>query len=155
MNEKQDPKVLAEAVLNGELTLEAALEEHLDDDDTDMECLQAALCYANLQQFDKVLDVPGNPSVAELIQKLDLKPFARLVNDEDTDSYDEVRYPIGNLVEFGGEIYKVIGRRKVSIFAMPREDDFEVFLESADGNPMYFVGESLVSSVEEDSEDDE
>jgi hypothetical protein len=37
---------------------------------------------------------------------------------------------------------------------MPREDDFEVFLESADGNPMYFVGESMVYSVEEDSDDE-
>jgi hypothetical protein len=30
---------------------------------------------------------------------------------------------------------------------MPREDDFELFIESAAGEPMYFVGESMVRLV--------
>ncbi len=36
---------------------------------------------------------------------------------------------------------------------MPREDEFEVFIESEDGTPLYFVGESMVEPVEEDEED--
>lgn len=35
---------------------------------------------------------------------------------------------------------------------MPREDEFEVFIENEDGTPLYFVGESMVEPLEEGEE---
>ena len=150
MSNQTDAKSLVEAVLNGELTLDAALEQQLDDDgdDADMESIHAALCYANLGQLDRVVDLPGEPTVAQVIEQFSLGPFVPMLNDQEPDRHGEIRYPVGTLVDFYGDVCRVIGRRKVTILAMPRGDDFEVFLESQDGNPMYFVGESMVGPVE-------
>lgn len=147
MSKQTDAKSLVEAVLCGELTLDAALEQQLGDDDADMESIHAALCYANLGQLDRVLDVPGEPNVAQFIEQFGLGPFVPMLNDQEPEQHGEIRYPLGTMVDFYGDVCRVIGRRKVTIFAMPREDDFEVFLESQDGNPMYFVGESMVGPV--------
>ena len=155
MSKQQDAKALVEAILEGELTLEAALEQHLDDDDADVERINAALCYFNLGQLDKVLDLPGGPTVAQVIKQFDLGPFAPLLNDKQLDRHGEIRYPVGTQVDFYGDVCKVIGRRRTTILAMPAEDDFEVFLETLDGKPKYFVGESMVSNENEADEDDE
>ena len=72
MSKQTDAKSLVEAVLCGELTLDAALEQQLGDDDADMESIHAALCYANLGQLDRVLDVPGEPNVAQFIEQFGL-----------------------------------------------------------------------------------
>ena len=151
MNE-HEAKALVEAILGGDLTLEAALEEHLGDD-ADLERISAALCYFNLKQLDKVLDLPDGPTVAQVIEQFDLGPFAPLLNDKQPDRHGEIRYPIGTLVDFYGDVYKVIGRRRTTILAMPAEDDFEVYLESLDGTPKYFVGESMVSDENEEDEE--
>lgn len=143
---------LIEAVLNGDLTIDAALEQQLDDDDADLEAVHAALCYFNLRQMDRVIDLPGEPTVAQVVEQFGIQPFAPMLNDQEPDRHGEIRHPVGTLVEFYGEVCRVIGRRKVTILAMPHEDDFEVFLESQDGKPMYFVGESMVGPVEENAE---
>ncbi len=148
MKKQHDAKALVEAILGGDLTFETALEQHLDDDDADLERINAALCYFNLNRLDKVLDVDG-PTVAEVIEQFGLGPFATLLNDNEPDRHNEIRYPVGTLVDFYGDVCKVIGRRRTTILAMPAEDDFEVFLESVDGTPKYFVGESMVEPVEE------
>lgn len=150
MKEQHDAKALVEAILDGDLTLEAALEEHLDDDDADLERINAALCYFNLGQLDKVLDLPGRPTVAQVIEQSGLGPFAPLLNDKEPDRHNEIRYPVGTLVDFYGDVCKVIGRRPTTILAMPSDDDFEIYLESVEGKPMYFVGESMVEPVEDE-----
>ena len=152
MSHEHDANSLIEAVLNGDLTLDAALEKQLDDD-ADMEAVHAALCYANLGQLDRAIELPGDPTVAQVIDQFDLEQFAPLMNDQEPNRNGEIRYPLGTLVEFYGDVCRVIGRRKVTILAMPREDDFEVFLESQDGKPMYFVGVSMVGPVEEDADE--
>jgi hypothetical protein len=153
MSKQHDAESLVEAILDGELAFEAALEEHLDDDDADLERIYAALCYFNLGQLGRVLDLPDGPMVvAQVIEQFGLGPFATLLNDKEPDRHGEIRYPVGALVDFSGDVCKVIGRRRTTILAMPAEDDFEVFLESVDGKPKYFVGESMVSEVEPDDE---
>lgn len=155
MSKQHDAKALVKAILEGDLTFEAALEEHLDDDDPDLERINAALCYFNLNQLDKVLDLPGDPTVAQVIEQFGLGPFARLLNNKEPDRHNEIRYPLGTVVDFYGDVCKVIGRRRTTTLAMPAEDDFEVFLESLDGTPKYFVGESIVSDENEEDEDDD
>lgn len=108
----------------------------------------AAMCYFNMGQMKMKLDFPDSPTVAEVVKEYGLAPLAPLLNDQKPDRNNEVRYPVGTQVEFDGDKCRVIGRREVTIFAMPREDDFEVFLESLEGKPMYFVGESMVETVE-------
>lgn len=144
---------LIESIIDGDLSFEAALEQHLGDDNPDLDRIYAALCYFNLGQMDRVLDLPGDPTVAQVIQQYDLGPFAPLLNDQGLDRHTEIRFPVGTLVEFYGDEFKIIGRRRTTILAMPAEDDFELFLESRDGNPMYFVGESMVKEIEEDIEE--
>ena len=154
MKEHYDAKALVEAILDGDLTFDAALEQHLDDDDADLERINAALCYFNLNQLDKVLDADG-PTVAEVIEQSGLGPFAPLLNDKEPDRHNDIQYPVGTLVDFYGEVCRVIGRRRTTILAMPAEDDFEVFLESVDGKPKYFFGESMVSDENDGDEDDD
>ena len=148
MNERHDAKALAEAVLNGDQDFDAALEELLTDD-LSLEDAHAALCYFKLGQSEKAIVLSkGSVKVEKIIRVLGLEPFAPLVNDQEPDRHGEVRHPVKTLVEFGSEVCRVIGRRKVTILALPSTDVFEVFLESADGKPMYFVGESMVEPVE-------
>ena len=65
-------KTIIEAVLCGDLALDAALEQQLDDDDADMESIHAALCYANLGQLDRVVDLPSEPTVAQVVEQFSL-----------------------------------------------------------------------------------
>lgn len=151
MAANKDTTALVESILDGDISFETALEQHLDDD-ADLGRIYAAICYSHLGQLDRVIDLPGDPTVAQVIEEYDLEPFAPLVNDQGFDRHDEIRFPVGVQVDFYGEICKVIGRRRTTILAMPAEDDFELFLESWDGHPMYFVGESMVNEIEEVTE---
>ena len=151
MTANNDTKALVEAIRDGDISFETALEQHLEDA-PDLNRIYAAICYSHLGQLDRVIDLLGNPTVAQVIEEYDLEPFALLVNDQGFDRHDEVRFPVGMRVDFYGEICKVIGRRRTTILAMPAEDDFELFLESRDGHPMYFVGESMVNEIEEVTE---
>ena len=148
MTANKDTKTSVEAILDGELSFEAALEQHLEDA-SDLDRIYAAICYSNIGQLGRVIDLPGDPTVAQVIEEYDLEPFAPLVNDQGFDRHDEIRFPVGTLVDFYGDVCKVIGRRRTTILAMPADDDFELFLESRDGHPMYFVGESMVSEIED------
>jgi len=138
---------------------DGAIDQHLDEnyrgrlETPSLEMAQAALCYANRGQLDRVLDLPNGPlTVAQVIKEFGLGPFAHLLDDKEPGRYQEVRYPAGTLVTFWKNTCRVIGRRQVTMLAMPRDDDFEVYLESLDGVPMYFVGESMVGPVEEGQE---
>ena len=88
-------------------------------------------------------------TVAQVIEQFGLAPFAPLLNDKEPDRHNEIRHPVGTLVNFWGEARRVIGRRRVTVYAMPREDDFEVFVETPDGTPLYFIGESMVEPMGE------
>ena len=145
MTANKDTNALVEAILDGDISFETALEQHLEDA-PDLNRIYAAICYSRLGQLDRVIDLPGTPTVAQVIEQYDLGPFAPLVNDQ---GHDEIRFPVGTLVDFYDHICKVIGRRRTTILALPADDDFEVFLESRDGQPMYFVGESMVSEIED------
>lgn len=150
MKNHPDAIKLIEAILSGERSLDGALEELLAYQDAALTWsdAHAVLCYFNMGQTKMKLDLPGNPTVADVVKEYGLESVAPLVNDQQTDRNNEVRYPVGTQVEFCGDKCRVIGRRKVTIFAMPREDDFEIYLESLEGTPMYFVGESMVRAVE-------
>ncbi len=158
MSVEHNTKALIEAVLEGELTFDSALEDHLDQyrgalEIPDPEIIQVALCYANLGRTKETIDLSDGPlTVARVVEEFCLGPFAPLLDDKEPDHQNEIRYPLGTLVDFSGEVCRVIGRRRVTILAMPREDEFEVFLESLEGKPMYFVGESMADPVEEQPE---
>jgi len=151
MTANKDTKTSVEAILDGDISFETALEQHLEDA-PDLNRIYAAICYSRLGQLDRVIDLPGDPTVAQVIEQYDLGLFAPLVNDQGLDRHDEIRFPVGTLVNFYGDVCKVIGRRKATILALPADDEFEVLLESWDGHPMYFVGESIVSEIEEVTE---
>lgn len=148
MTANEDTKTSVEAILDGDISFETALEQHLEDA-SDMNLIYAAICYSHLGQFDRVIDLPGNPTVSEFMEQHQLGPFAPLVNDQGLDRHDEIRFPIGTLVDFYGDICKVIGRRRTTFLALPADNAFELFLESREGHPMYFVGESMVTEIED------
>ena len=152
MTANNDTKALVEAILDGDISFETALEQHLEDA-SDLNRIYAAICYSHLGQLDRVIDLPGDPTVTQVIEQYDLEPFAPFVNDQGLDRHDEIKFPVGKQVNFYGDVCKVIGRRRTTILAMPADDDFELFLESRDGHPMYFVGESMVSEIEEVTEE--
>ena len=152
MAANNDTNALVEAILNGDLSFETALEQHLEDA-PDLNRIYAAIYYSHLGQLDRVIDLPGDPTVAQVIEQYDLEPLAPLVNDQGLDRHDEIKFPVGTQVVFYGDSCKVIGRRRTTILALPADDDFELFLESRDGHPMYFVGESMVSEIEEVTEE--
>jgi hypothetical protein len=148
MKPSEQSTALVEAIFDNELSLETALALHLEDA-SDLNPIFAAICYSNLGQLDRVIDLPGNPTVSEVMEQRQLGPFAPLVNDQSLDRHDEVRFPFGTLVVFDGDICKVIGRRRTTLLALPADNAFELFLESQDGQPMYFVGESMVTEIED------
>jgi hypothetical protein len=148
MTANNDTKGLVEAILDCDISFETALEQIIGDA-SDLNRIYAAICYSHLGQLDRVIDLPGDPTVAQVIEQYDLGPFAPLLNDQGLDRHNEIRFPVGTLVDFYGDVCKVIGRRRTTILAMPADDDFELFLESQDGHPMYFVGESMVSEIED------
>lgn len=155
MPRKRSAKSLVNAVLREEIDCDGAIEEHLNDnyrgrlEAPSLEIVHAALCYANRGQADRLLDLPdGAMTVAQVVEEFGLEPFAPLLDDKALDRHHEIRYPVGTLVDWEGSC-RVIGRRQVTIFAMPREDEFEVFIETQEGTPLYFVGESMVGLVED------
>jgi len=148
---------LMKAVLNEGMDCDGAIRQHLDDnyrgelETPSLTKAHAALCYFNLGQMDRTLDLSDGPmTVAEIVKEFGLAPFAPLLNDKEPDSNGEVQYPVGTLVDYEGEVCRVIGRRWVDVSDVPRFDDFEVFIEKKDGTPLYFVGESMVEPLEED-----
>ena len=147
MNEKYDPTLLAKAVLDGRLTFDAALEEHLDDKlDAPMKTAYRIMGYANMGWAGRVLNVNNRSStVAELVKELDLTPFLPLL-----DRHEEFLYSLGDIVVYEGQAYQVIGRREVSPFAAPRFDDWELLIEALDGSMCVFVGEGHVEGLDDD-----
>jgi hypothetical protein len=156
MVKTRNAKSLVRAVLNGTTDCDEAIQKHLDDnyrgrlEAPSLKIVHVALCYFNRGQLDRSLDLPDGPlTVAEIVKEFGLTPFAPLLNDQEPDRHDEVQYPVGTLVDFWRDTCRVIGRRRVTNQAMPREDEFEVFIENEDGTPLYFVGESMVEPLEE------
>jgi hypothetical protein len=146
---------LVKAVLNGQIVPDGAIQQHLDDnyrgrlETPSLKIVHATLGYFNRGQLDRSLDLPDGPmTVAGIVKEFGLEPFAPLLNNQEPDRHGEVRFPIGTLVDCWGDVCRVIGRRRVTIQAMPREDEFEVFIESEDSTPLYFVGESMVEPLE-------
>lgn len=156
MAKRRSAKSLVKAVLHEWMDGDEAIRRHLDDnyrgrlEPPSLEVAHAALGHFNLGRLDRVLNLPDGPMpVAEVVAEFGLGPFAPLLDDKEPDRQGEIRHPVGSLVDFWGEVCRVIGRRRATIHAMPREDEFEVFLEKLDGTPLYFVGESMVVPVEE------
>lgn len=155
MLKSRSAKSLVKAVLNGVIDPDDAIQQHLDDnyrgrlETPSLKIVHATLGYFNRGQLGRSLDLPDGPmTVAAVVKEFGLEPFAPLLNDQEPDRHGEVRYSVGTLVDFWGDVCRVIGRRRVTIQAMPREDEFEVFIENEDGTPLYFVGESMVEPVE-------
>ena len=152
---RRSAKWLVKAVRAGKCDCDSALEEHLHENYRGQlgvppfQKVQLALCYFNMGWRDRVLDLRDGPiKVSEVIQEFGLEPFLPLFNRQEDANFkkgDVVRY--GN--EHWGYVCRVIGRRAVTPFAMPRFDDWEVFLETSDGETAGFVGESEVEPGEE------
>lgn len=112
-----------------------------------LKTVHVALCYASIDEENKVVDFDDDRmTAAQVVEEFRLHPFVPLMNDHS----GKITYSVGGKVRFYGQVCRVIGRREVTMLAMPREDDFELFLESPEGKPMYFVGESMVASVTDD-----
>lgn len=151
MHEQHDAASLAEAVRDGRMTLEAALEEHLDGKtDEPEETVIRYLAYFNMGFSGRVVDLNDRAlTVAEVVRELDLAPFLPLL-----DRTEDFKFPLGELVIYEGETFQVIGRRAVSAFAAPRFGDFELLIESLTGNRFGFVCEDEVEPVEADEDDE-
>ena len=152
MNEQLDAKTLAEAVREGRMTFEAALEEHLEGrydgpDDT----VFRTLAHHNMGWQDRTVDVEDRTlTVAEFVREYGLVPFLPLL-----DRTEGFQFPLGALVIYEDDAFQVIGRRAVSAFAAPRFGDFELLIESLSRNMVGFVGENDVESVEDDEPEEE
>jgi len=145
MNEQQDATSLAEAVRQGRITLEAALEEHLDGktDEPDEDVIRT-LAHHNMGWTERTVDLDDRTlTVAEFVKELDLAPFLPLL-----DRTEDFQISLGALVVYEDETFQVIGRRAVTAFAAPRFGDFELLIESLTRNMAGFVNENDVESVE-------
>jgi hypothetical protein len=152
MNKQHDAKTLAEAVRQGRMTLEAALEEHLDGKtDQPEEDVIRTLAHHNMGWQDRMIELDDRTlTVAEFVKELDLKPFLSLL-----DRLEDFRFPLGDLVAYEGETFQVIGRRAVTAFAAPRFGDFELLIESLTRSMAGFVSENDVEPVDGDESDEE
>ena len=150
MNE-HDAKGLAEAVRQGRMTLEAALEEHLDGKtDQPEEDVIRTLAHHNMGWQDRTVDLDDRTlTVAEFVKELDLAPYLPLL-----DRTEDFRFPLGDLVAYESETFQVIGRRAVTAFAAPRFGDFELLIESLSRDMAGFVSEDEVEPVEGNVSDD-
>ncbi len=148
---EHDAASLAEAVRNGQLTLEAALEEHLDGKtDEPEENVIRTLAHHNMGWQDRTVDLDDRTlTVAEFVRELDLAPFLPLL-----DRTEDFKFPLGDLVTYEDEAFMVIGRRAVTAFAAPRFGDFELLIEAMTGNRFGFVSEAEVEPVEGDEDDE-
>lgn len=144
---EDNAKGLVETVLDGRLTFEAAVDEHLGDRfDGSLEDVARLIGYANMGWHERVIDLDGSTrTVAEFVDEFGLAPFRPLL-----DQQDEFRYPMGSIVSYGGDACQVIGRRAVSPFATPRYDDYELLIEALESGTVGFVGEGEVEPVEGD-----
>jgi hypothetical protein len=150
MAKRRSVKWLVKAVLKGEWTLDAAIEEHLHENyhgrsrRPPYSKLNLILCYWNMGWRDRVLDIWGkSTSVGEVIGEFGLEPFARLF-----DRKEKARIQMGDLVTYQEKVYQMLGRREVWPFAGRHTDTFEVFIEQLDGNSSGFVGENSVERLE-------
>jgi hypothetical protein len=152
MNEQHDASSLAEAVRNGRMTLEAALEEHLDGKtDEPEENVIRIMAHHNMGFVDRSVDLDERTlTVAEFVRELDLVPFLPLL-----DRTEDFKFPLGDLVTYEGEAFMVIGRRATTPLAAPRFGDFELLIEALTGNKVGFVSEDEVETVDEHESDDE
>ena len=144
-------------VQDGNCDCDSALEEHLhenyqgplDGPSLLFETVHLALCCFNMGWRDRVLDLQDGPmTAAQIIQEFGLEPFLPLF-----DQQEDAQFKKGEVVRFGNESWgwdcRVIGRRKVTPFALFRTADWELFLEALDGKIVGFVGESEVEPLEE------
>lgn len=143
---------LAEAVREGRMTFEAALEDHLDGKTREPEeNLFRYMAYFNMGWQDRTVDLDeGTFTVAEFVKQFDLEPFLPLL-----DRIEDFRFPLGDLVIYEDETFQVIGRRAISAFAAPRFGDFELLIESLTRNMAGFVSEDEVEPVEGSEADEE
>jgi len=151
MTEQHDAKTLAEAVRDGQLTLEAALEEHLEGKtDEPEEDVIRIMAHHNMGWSERTVDLEDRTlTVAEFVKELDLAPFLPLL-----DRTEDFKYPLGDLVTYEDESFQVIGRRAVTAFAAPQFGDFEILIESLTRNMAGFVNENDVEAVESDGSDE-
>lgn len=152
MNEQHTATSLAEAVRDGRMTLEAALEEHLDGktDQTEEDVIRT-LAHHNMGFVDRHVDLDDRTmTVAEFVKEFNLSPFLPLL-----DRIEDFKYPLGDLVTFEDEAYMVIGRRAITALAAPKFGDFELLIESLTGNRIGFVSEDEVEPVDEADADEE
>lgn len=139
----KDTQALTNAVRSGELSFETALEEALGDFE---DSVLRILGKFNLGDRDRIVKVGGVPeNVEEFVARHGLQPFVALL-----DAKEDSEFSIGSVVSYGGVACRVIGRRAVSPFAMPRYDDYELLIESLESGTVGFVGESEVEPVETD-----
>ena len=145
MNEQNDPTSLAEAVREGRMTLEAALEEHLDGKtEQQEEDVIRTLAHHNMGWTERTVELDDRTlAVAEFVKELDLAPFLPLL-----DRIEDFKFPLGNLVVYEDETFQVIGRRAITALAVPRFGDFELLIESLTRNMVGFVSEDEVEPVE-------
>lgn len=150
MNE-HNAKSLAEAVREGRMTLEAALEELLDGKtDQPEEDVIRTLAHHNMGWLDRMIELDDRTlTVAEFVKELDLAPFLPLL-----DRTEDFKWPLGEIVAYEGEAFQVIGRRAITALAVPRFGDFELLIESLSRNMAGFVSEDEVEPVEGGEADD-
>ena len=136
---------LAEAVREGRMTLEAALEEHLDGKtDLSEEDVIRTLAHHNMGWQERMIELDDHTlTVAEFVKDLALEPFLPLL-----DRTEGFKFPLGDLVVYEDEAFQVIGRRAITALAVPRFGDFELLIESLTRNMAGFVSENDVEPVE-------
>jgi hypothetical protein len=59
----------------------------------------------------------------------------------------ESKVKAGDLVEYEGQICRVLRRRRVTALAMFQTSDYEVCLETVDGKRLGWVGENEVEKI--------
>jgi hypothetical protein len=150
MARKRSAKSWVELVLEGQYDCDAALEEHLWEnyqgplEVPSFSKVHLALCCFNMGERERILELADGPiAVAEVIEEFGLAPWLPLF-----DRREDAIFHKGDLVSYGDDACRVIGRREVTPFAIPRFDDWEVFVETLDGGTAGFVGESEVEPVE-------
>lgn len=147
MTERHDTKVLTDAVRSGELSFEAALEEALGDFDDPLDDVFRILGYFSIGDRHRFLKMGGVPvNVEEFVARHGLQPFVALLNDQ-----EDSEFFVGQVVSYGGSACRVLGRRAVSPFAMPRFDDHELLIESLESGTVGFVGQSEVQPVDDEN----
>ena len=154
MTRQRTARYLVEAVLDDRQDCDAALEYYLHEfyrgplNVPSITNVHLALCCFNAGQRDRVLELKGGPmTVQAIIEEFGLAPWLPLF-----DRKENARFTKGQLVRYGNEYWgydcRVLGRRAVTPFAMPRFDDWEVFLDTLDGKIAGFVGEGEVEAMD-------